>query len=247
MLTSIKNPTVEVWKMRLNGDLPTLKKFVSTFMDSHGKEFEANPDGAPGVFIFDPIAPLEGLHAFGFEGAEQLKTLYSGAATSQGGHDSPLEEGDILIVQARQDVPHSGGSTKLGKFRRALFNSAVSSELAHLDPVDRFLWVVDFPMFTPNDVDGEGQGGKSGFSATHHPFTAPKTAPDVDLLLTDPLSAIADHYDLVLNGVELGGGSRRIHSSEMQQFIMRDILKVLSSTSRLEPVTNCVQDGRNPD
>jgi len=227
MLTSIKNPIVEVWKIRLNDDLPGFENFVSTFMDS-GKEFEANPDGAPGVFVFDPTAPLEGISSFGFEGAKQLKALYSDAAASPGGIDSPLEEGDILIVQARKDVPHSGGSTKLGKLRRALFNAAVSSKLAHFDPADHFLWVVDFPMFTPNVSDGEGQGGKSGFSATHHPFTAPKTAADVDLLLTDPLSAIADHYDLVLNGVELGGGSRRIHSSEMQQFIMRDILKVLS-------------------
>ena len=86
--------------------------------------------------------------------------------------------------------------------------------------------MTDFPLFTPENGVDPGQGGSAGFSATHHPFTAPKTAADVDLLLTDPLKAVADHYDLVVNGVELGGGSRRIHSAQMQSFIMVEVLKV---------------------
>ncbi|EHL01077.1 putative Aspartyl-tRNA synthetase, mitochondrial [Glarea lozoyensis 74030] len=81
-------------------------------------------------------------------------------------------------------------------------------------------------MFTPENGVDPGQGGRSKFSATHHPFTAPKTAADVDLLISNPLKAKADHYDLVVNGVELGGGSRRIHSAEMQKFVMRDVLKM---------------------
>lgn len=71
-----------------------------------------------------------------------------------------------------------------------------------------------------------GQGGTSGFSSTHHPFTAPLSASDADLLLSAPLEAKADHYDLVVNGVELGGGSRRIHNAEFQKFVMKDILKM---------------------
>ncbi len=69
-------------------------------------------------------------------------------------------------------------------------------------------------------------GWEGGFSATHHPFTAPLAPEDFDLLLTDPLRAKADHYDLVVNGVELGGGSRRIHIAKLQEFVMRDILKM---------------------
>ncbi|MFL6128101.1 MAG: aspartate--tRNA ligase [Mycobacteriales bacterium] len=71
-----------------------------------------------------------------------------------------------------------------------------------------FLWVVDFPLLEP---DGEG-----GWTAVHHPFTAP--APDwVDRFADDPEHALAQAYDIVVNGVELGGGSIRIHRSAVQQ------------------------------
>ncbi|MCX6716096.1 MAG: aspartate--tRNA ligase [Candidatus Taylorbacteria bacterium] len=68
-------------------------------------------------------------------------------------------------------------------------------------------WVVDFPMF---EKDDEG-----GVQAVHHPFTAPK-AGDEHLLDTDPLKALANAYDIVLNGYEVGGGSIRIHNRKMQ-------------------------------
>jgi aspartyl-tRNA synthetase len=236
MLTSIKNPVVEAWKIRLSRDSNVLRKFIAAFMDSaDGAEFRANPDGAPGVFLFNPAGPLEGLGSFGFEAAEQLKALYSDAAALPEAADSQFDEGDVLIVQARRDAPHTGGYTMLGKLRCALFKAATGQGLVQLDPRDRFLWVINFPLFTLNSGDGPGQEGSSGFSATHHPFTAPKSVADVDLLLTDPLSAIADHYDLVINGVELGGGSRRIHNAEMQHFIMRDILKVWTLPSVWNP------------
>ena len=69
-------------------------------------------------------------------------------------------------------------------------------------------------------------------SSTHHPFTAPKTPADVDLLFTAPEKALAAHYDIVVNGVELGGGSRRIHNGEIQEFVFRDVLKM--SSERVE-------------
>ncbi|HDJ1439680.1 aspartate--tRNA ligase [Serratia rubidaea] len=72
------------------------------------------------------------------------------------------------------------------------------------------LWVVDFPMF---EEDGEG-----GLAAMHHPFTAPRdTSPEA--LAQAPTDAIANAYDMVLNGYEVGGGSVRIHRSEMQQTV----------------------------
>ncbi|MCX6754827.1 MAG: aspartate--tRNA ligase [Candidatus Nomurabacteria bacterium] len=73
-----------------------------------------------------------------------------------------------------------------------------------------FCWIVDFPMF---EKDKEG-----GIQAVHHPFTSPK-AGDEDLLNTDPLKALANAYDIVLNGYELGGGSIRIHQRELQNKI----------------------------
>jgi aspartyl-tRNA synthetase len=71
-----------------------------------------------------------------------------------------------------------------------------------------FLWVVDFPMFEP---DGEG-----GWTAIHHPFTAP-TPEWADRFADNPAEAISNAYDIVLNGTELGGGSVRIHRGDMQQ------------------------------
>ncbi len=70
------------------------------------------------------------------------------------------------------------------------------------------LWVIDFPMFEEDDETGE-------LKAMHHPFTCPKLD-QIHLLDTDPVSVKANAYDIVLNGVELGGGSIRIHDKELQ-------------------------------
>jgi aspartyl-tRNA synthetase len=225
MLTSIQDPIVEGFRLPVSEDAKKTMKFVKAFMDSpQGKPFQNNPDGAPGVFVFDSRRPIQGLHAFGFEGAEAVQNILSPPE-----QDSNREwnNGDLVIIQARPNTAHGGGSTALGRFRTAIRQAAVEAKLMEPLPQEfEFLWVTDFPLFTLNDGIDPGQGGASGFSATHHPFTAPKTAADVDLLLKDPLAVTADHYDLVVNGVELGGGSRRIHNSEVQQFVMREILQV---------------------
>ena len=70
------------------------------------------------------------------------------------------------------------------------------------------LWVTDFPMFEKDDETGE-------LKAMHHPFTNPK-GEDIPLLDTEPEKVKADAYDIVLNGVELGGGSIRIHDAQLQ-------------------------------
>ena len=70
------------------------------------------------------------------------------------------------------------------------------------------LWVVDFPMFEWSEEEGR-------LMAMHHPFTHPKDE-DIPLLDTNPAAVRADAYDMVINGVEVGGGSIRIHDSELQ-------------------------------
>ena len=80
-----------------------------------------------------------------------------------------------------------------------------------------FLWVVDAPMFEPTD--------NGGWTAVHHPFTGPK--PEfAKTFKSDPASALAYAYDIVLNGTELGGGSIRIHDQQIQ----RDVFEVIGLT-----------------
>ncbi|RPF49723.1 aspartyl-tRNA synthetase [Thermodesulfitimonas autotrophica] len=78
-----------------------------------------------------------------------------------------------------------------------------------------FLWVVDFPLLEYDETEQR-------YVAVHHPFTAPREE-DIPLLATDPGRVRAKAYDLVLNGVELGGGSIRIHRREVQEELFRAI------------------------
>jgi aspartyl-tRNA synthetase len=75
----------------------------------------------------------------------------------------------------------------------------------------KFVWITDFPLF---DED-EGQDDKK-VVAVHHPFTAPRPE-DLPLLDSSPLAAKSNAYDIVLNGYEIGGGSIRIHDSQVQE------------------------------
>jgi aspartyl-tRNA synthetase len=114
------------------------------------------------------------------------------------------KEGDLLLFVADSPavVAASLGALRLEFGRRlGLMNQ---EEL-------NFCWVVDFPLF---EYDEES----SRFVAIHHMFTAPKDE-DMSLLESDPLAVRAKAYDLILNGIELGGGSIRIHEKDMQQKI----------------------------
>ncbi len=106
----------------------------------------------------------------------------------------------ILIVSDRAKVVFDS----LGFLRRE-----IAKRMGLLDDkVYNLLWVVDFPLFEKDDETGE-------LKAMHHPFTSPKLE-QVDLLDTAPEKVKADAYDIVLNGVELGGGSIRIHDRNLQ-------------------------------
>ncbi|MFV8797330.1 aspartate--tRNA ligase [Yersinia sp. LJYL362] len=111
------------------------------------------------------------------------------------------ESGDILFFGA--------DSFKVVTDAMGALRLKVGRDLA-LTKLDSWapLWVVDFPMF---EDDSEG-----GLSAMHHPFTAPKDM-SPEQLAAAPTTAIANAYDMVINGYEVGGGSVRIHRTEMQQ------------------------------
>lgn len=118
------------------------------------------------------------------------------------------EEGDLLLFVADQP-PVTAAS--LGALRLHL------AERMNLIPEDKFnfLWVTDFPLL---DYDEE----EKRFVAMHHPFTSPREE-DLELLEKDPGRVRARAYDLVLNGIELGGGSIRIHRRDVQEKMFKAI------------------------
>ncbi|WP_413730532.1 aspartate--tRNA ligase [Sodalis sp. RH22] len=113
------------------------------------------------------------------------------------------QDGDILFFGADR---YKITTDALGALRLKLGRDLQLTDETRWAP----LWVIDFPMF---EEDDEG-----GLAAMHHPFTAP-LAMDPDALAAAPLDAVANAYDMVLNGYEVGGGSVRIHRSEMQQTV----------------------------
>src|SRR5262245_42065527 len=121
-----------------------------------------------------------------------------------------IEQGDLILLPADQWL---NACEILGKIR--LYCADVLKAQGKLNiPADRFdfLWVVDFPLLT---YDKE----LNRWYSSHHPFTAP-VAEDVPLLKTDPKKVRGQHYDIVVNGTELGGGSIRIHQPEVQKTVL---------------------------
>jgi aspartyl-tRNA synthetase len=112
--------------------------------------------------------------------------------------------GDMIFIMAGKKHQTLNA---LGELRLEMGN-----RLGLRDP-EKFapLWVVDFPLFEWDEESGR-------FYAMHHPFTSPKIE-DIPLMKTDPGSVRANAYDLVINGVEIGGGSIRIHDRELQKIM----------------------------
>jgi len=99
-----------------------------------------------------------------------------------------------------------------------LVRKRLADELKLFDPkAMNFSWVIEFPMFARDEESG-------GWAAMHHPFTAPRKG-DEEFLKSDPARCRAQAYDLVINGLEAGGGTIRIHDSELQQHVF-DLLGI---------------------
>jgi aspartyl-tRNA synthetase len=127
-----------------------------------------------------------------FYSSEELKIL---------AQECDMQPGDLLLVLSGEK---ERTRKQLGELRLHM-----GDELGLRDPeVFKPLWVVDFPLL---EWDEEQQR----FHAKHHPFTSPKTE-DINLLSSDPGKVRANAYDLAMNGVELGGGSIRIHDKDLQ-------------------------------
>ncbi|MCO5585198.1 hypothetical protein L7F22_039130 [Adiantum nelumboides] len=169
----------------------------------------------------------------------------------------------MCIFVAPRSAQIEGGSTTLGDVRRFLMAEIEAKKLLQhsLDECKpRFLWVIEFPLFTRADPDKDFLA-KGRWSSSHHPFTSPK-AEDIEKvmsLLQDNVQSRGEsderalasikgqHYDLVLNGVEIGGGSVRIHDAELQRRILRNMLQLShEEVQRFDHLLRALSHGAPP-
>jgi aspartyl-tRNA synthetase len=134
-----------------------------------------------------------------------------------------IQEGDLILFAADQWLT---ACEILGKIR--LYCAELLKGQGKLTiPADRFdfLWVIDFPLLS---FDKE----QNRWYSSHHPFTAP-VAEDIGMLKSDPKKVRGQHYDIVVNGVELGGGSIRIHQPEVQKTVFEEVLQISPEETQL--------------
>ncbi len=171
---------------------------------------------------FEDIAKSLGAKGLAFikvEGGEwksPIVKFFSDAEKAELTRKLNIEEGDIIFFAA---TTWEKACAILGRLRlesAALLQKRGKLTIRHDDW--KFLWVVDFPLMSYDEAEDR-------YVATHHPFTAP-VPEDVDFLDTNPKAVRGQHYDVVLNGMELGGGSIRIHQPALQKKVFEEVLKI---------------------
>jgi len=134
-----------------------------------------------------------------------------------------IQEGDLILFAADQWL---NACEILGKIRLYCAEVLKAQGKLTIDPQQfNFMWVIEFPLL---GFDRE----QNRWYSSHHPFTAP-VAEDIPLLKTDPKKVRGQHYDIVVNGVELGGGSIRIHQPDVQKTVFEDILQIPPDETKL--------------
>ena len=164
----------------------------------------------------------EAVKSYGAKGMVWMKKTDEGVSSSVNKFFTPEQLEDLAETM---DAKSGDLMLIISDSNKVVFDSLgflrrhIAGEMGLLDDNQfNFLWVVDFPLFEYDEKEDR-------WSAMHHPFTSPK-AEHAQLLKTDPHKCLANAYDIVLNGVELGGGSIRIHDQEMQE----DMFKALNMT-----------------
>lgn len=154
---------------------------------------------------------------YGAKGLAYIKV--NDLAAGREGLQSPILKflpDDVVDAILQRTAAETGDLVFFGADKASIVNESLGAlrvKIGHdLDMVEhgwRPLWVVEFPMFEWDDKTQR-------WYALHHPFTAPRES-DIDLLSNDPGKCLSRAYDMVLNGTELGGGSIRIHKTDVQQ------------------------------
>jgi aspartyl-tRNA synthetase len=132
------------------------------------------------------------------------------------------QDGDLIFFGADKEKVVNDA---IGALRIKIGHSEFGKKNGLFEKAWRPMWVVDFPMF---EYDEEAQR----YTATHHPFTAPKDGHE-DWMVTAPEKCISKGYDMVLNGWEMGGGSVRIHRADVQQKVF-DALKITPEEAQVK-------------
>ncbi|SCU87178.1 LAME_0D09076g1_1 [Lachancea meyersii CBS 8951] len=145
-----------------------------------------------------------------------------------------IKQGDIVCGATRQPN-HTlfENPTPLGRLRQLVTQTELGSKLYKETDHAVAAWIVEFPLFAPLEQESTPGSKKQRFpvyregefTSSHHPFTMVNLN-DLAKLQKDPLSCSGLHYDFVVNGTELGGGSTRIHDPELQNYVFKSILKI---------------------
>ena len=209
-------------------------KVFSGAIANHGVVKALNAKGLAGATQGQMDTMTELAKSFGAKGLAYIKVeggewkspivkFFSDAEKAALTTKLAIEEGDLILFAADQWLI---ACEILGRIR--LYCSDVLKAQGKLNiPADRFdfLWVVDFPLLS---FDKE----QNRWYSSHHPFTAP-VAEDTALLKTEPKKVRGQHYDIVVNGTELGGGSIRIHQPDLQKTIFEEVLQISPEETRL--------------
>ncbi|VDN12282.1 unnamed protein product [Dibothriocephalus latus] len=145
---------------------------------------------------------------------------------------APVDEKELVFfVEGNSTIERK----TVGAARTIIGHYLHSRGLPIYKPGFYFLWVENFPLFSRN---AEGK-----LESEHHPFTAPIDS-EIQLLYSSPEKVHGQHYDLVCNGQEVGGGSLRIHSPDMQRYILSEILK--EDVGQLRHLLEALSSGAPP-
>jgi len=212
---------------RYDGELCDVSSIIRQSGVKMLQKAAGQPDGAAFAFNarkmlqipgYDPTkdARLKGLLSIRVENGKWLSPVQKHLEPSAQHELSQLlqpDDGDLLVIAAGTAANH-----KLGGLRNELISSMVQADLVRMPAHESMLWVEDFPLF---EVDPEAA---AGVSSAHHPFTAPQMQ-DLDKLMNGDWDQVhGQHYDLVMAGTELGGGSVRIHDPQLQLFVLERVL-----------------------
>ncbi|QLL30869.1 hypothetical protein HG536_0A06840 [Torulaspora globosa] len=162
-----------------------------------------------------------------------------------------LKKGDIVCGSTRQHARHLfENPTPLGRLRQLVLQNPAGKELYQQTSKDVVSWITDFPLFSPVEISSDKklaypQYETHAITSTHHPFTMVRHS-DYQNLREKPLQCLGQHYDLVVSGVEIGGGSTRVHDPALQDFIFEDILNINNAHELFGHLLNAFEMGTPP-